>query len=206
LIPLIHVSELEIGEQVLVLSNNLVGQMLMNLVWLAGAGSCIGVDPAYSGVTDQSVYGEPSRNPQRIDSLSALETILPDLSIDLLIDATGDSVNLEPNLTKVRSLGRVLTIGPNYPPRFDLNMYPDLHKRSLRMLNYRLPLSLRELKRDQGRNFPQLDQTLDYVRYLFETERLSPSNWPLVHVKQSGRKMDLQTREAVEDGTLLVEW
>jgi hypothetical protein len=35
---------------------------------------------------------------------------------------------------------------------------------------------------------------------------LSPSNWPLVHVKQSGRKMDLQTREAVEDGTLLVEW
>jgi NADPH:quinone reductase-like Zn-dependent oxidoreductase len=206
LIPVIYLSELEIGEQVLVLSNDLVGQILADLAWLAGAESCIGVDAEYGGATKQDNLSDPIHGPRWVKDLSALETTLSVPSVDLLIDASGDSLHFQSNLMRVRNLGRVLTIGRYHPNQFDFNIYPDLHKRSLKLINYRMPTSLRELSQNNGRNFPQLSQTLDFVQYLFETERLRPSTWPTFHIRAANTPGLSKALSATDSGNILIQW
>ncbi len=207
LIPAIHLSEIEIGEQVLVLSNNLVGQLVGELAILAGAVSCVVVDPTYANAFEHTVTPEMPHGLQYVADLSDLDRILPDLTIDLLIDASGDSIRLQSNLERVRNLGRFLTIGQYTPSQFDFNIYPNLHKRSLKYLNYQLPATLGEAGPQQYRQHSSwLDSSLDFVQHLFETGRLRPAIWPRVHLKAPTENVLMHTLQNTEQGTLLIEW
>lgn len=97
MLALIHVTrlpEVEIGEQLLVLSCDLVGRMLADLMWLAGAGSCFGVDPGYGGRVKLDILYKRARGSRWLEEL-ALETSLHDASVDLLVDASGNPVSIE---------------------------------------------------------------------------------------------------------------
>ncbi len=202
LIPAINLTEIEIGEQVLVLSNGLVGQMAADLVLLAGAGSCVVVDP-----TD-AVASNPETLPgiRYVKEMSDLDAILPDQSVDLLIDASGNSNNFQSNFGRVHNMGRMLTIGRYSQPRFDFNIYPDLHKRSLKFLNYRLPSTFGEFAPVIGQYLGQPSRSLEFVHYLFKTERLRPATWSVVRLKSPTEDALNHALQNVKQGALLIEW
>jgi hypothetical protein len=205
LIRVIQHSGLEIGERVLVLSRDLTGQMLADLAWLAGAESCVGVDPTCTSPTNGAALSEPSVGPKWIRDWSSLESVLPAGSFDILIDASGDSLRCVLGLTRVRDTGRVVMMGHYHPSQFDFNVYPDLHRRSITLLNYRMPTSLGELYSDGRRDSPQPDQRLDFVRYLFETQRLRPRLWDMTDLQTPDN--DTLTRAlAAKRNALLIEW
>lgn len=201
LIPVIHLSELEIGERVLVLSNSSIGRILADLVWLAGAGSCIGVGPAFADQAGD--ISQASHGPQWVKDSTAVESVLPRASVDLLIDASGDSTRFLSGLVHVRNVGRAITIGIHHPSQIDFNVYPDLHRRSIKLFSFRMPTSLSELVRSDSNL--DLDSYLAFVRYIYGTGRLqlplrditrlrAPNNDTLVQ--------NLQTSQSM----LLIEW
>ena len=121
----------------MVLSRDLVGQILSDLAWLAGAMSCVAYDPAYVDSGDSDAHAEPPIGPRWVEELSALEAVVPAKSVDLLMDASGDPVQLQSTVTRVRDTGRVLMVGHYHAPQLDFDVYPDLHKRSLKFLSWR---------------------------------------------------------------------
>ena len=131
---------------------------------------------------------------------------MPAKSVDLLIDASGDPVQLQSNLTRVRDTGRVLMAGHYDSPQLDFDVYPDLHKRSLKFLSHELPTSLAALNRGNGQQSPHLSQTLGFVRYLFETERLRPSTWPTTRLPAPDQQTLIQALQATNRDTLWIEW
>lgn len=205
LIPAIRLSEFEIGERVLVLSNSLLGQMLADLTWLAGAVACLGVDPDCTSFAQHDNPSEPSRGPHWVEDLTR-ETTVPGAPVDLLIDASGDSVQLQSNLTRVHDLGRVLTIGHCLPQQLDFNVYSDLHKRSLKLFNYQLPISLRDLRADRCRILPPMNQMVEFVRYLFESERLPLLSWSMTRLRAPGIDTLTQALQVTKRRTLLIQW
>ena len=206
LIPAFRLSEIEIGEQVLVLSNNLVGQMIANVALLAGAGSCVVVDSTYVDAADPAMAFELPQGIRRVKDLSALDTLLPNLSVDLLIDASSDSNHLQSIFERVRNLGRVLTVGQYSPSQIDFNIYPDLHKRSLKFLNYRLPTTMEEFSLDDKNHSHQINRSLDFVRHLFETGRLRPSTWSITKIKTPTEDKLVHALQDMGSSALLIEW
>lgn len=202
LIPAIHLSALEIGERVLVLSNGLVGQTLANLAWLAGAGFCVGVDTSRASLENELAISESSSGPQWISDLGALESIQPAESADIIIDASGDSTDLPSNLARVHNVGRVVMVGIGRGSQFDFNVYPDLHRRSISLFNYRLPTSLRELGQDSS----LMNQRLEFVRYLYKMERLRPPFRDLIHLRSPDSNTLSQTLKSMKGTGLLIEW
>lgn len=206
LMPAIRLSQLEIGERVLVLSSDLVGHILADSAWLAGAMSCVAHDPAYVDAGGSDSHTESSIGPLWVEDSLALEAVSPAKSVDLLIDASGDPARLQANLARVRDGGRVLMAGCYDSSRFDFDVYPDLHKRSLQFVSYELPTSLEAPNREKGQQSPYMSDVLGFVRNLFETGRLSPSTWPTTHLRAPDQRTIIQALQAPKRNTYLIEW
>lgn len=97
-------------------------------------------------------------------------------------------------------------IGDCNPPRLDFNLYPDLRRRTLKLSGHQGPTSLGGLNRDNGQNSLPVRQMVDFVRYLFETERLSPSTWCMTRLRAPECDALIGALQAAGRRPLSIEW
>ncbi len=124
---------IELGEVVVVVGEGRAARLAAELARVAGAMSVQRVSPtALDGIADKSA--------------------------DVVIFAADDTRALRNALRVARNRGRVLLLGAVRPIDFDV--YPDLHKRSIRLIS---------VAPQRGAS-PQM---LDFARYLIQSGRLN---------------------------------
>lgn len=112
LVRTIRRAQIELGEEVVVVGDSPRAQLAADLAGIAGASSVRLVEP------------------------SDLDEA-PERSADVVLYAPGEARWLSQALRLTRDLGRILLLGPVGAVDFD--MYPDLHKRSIRLIGARSP-------------------------------------------------------------------
>ncbi len=203
--PLRH-GQLEVGETVLVLGNGLVGQMLSQLALAAGAIFCAGFDPDYVNNAGTGVQTERRFKPVWFAEEQALETVLPKTGADLLIDASGDPALLSSNLARVANAGRVLLVNRYSPSALDFDVYPDLHKRSIKIVSSHMAGSLREAGSNHSAGLSSAKRNLEFVYYLYQSGRLRPSCWPTTRIQAPDAETVTRAVQATKNRALFIEW
>ncbi len=112
LVKTIRRAQIELGDEIVVVGDSPRARLAADLAGSAGA-SCV-----------------------RLVEPSALDEA-PERSADVVIYALGEARWLSQALRIARDLGRVLLLGP--VGAIDLDVYPDLHKRSIRLIDVRPP-------------------------------------------------------------------
>ena len=112
LVKTLRRAQIELGDEVVVVGDSPRARLAADLAGIAGA-SCV-----------------------RLVEPSALDEA-PERSADVVIYALGEARWLSQALRITRDLGRVLLLGP--VAAIDFDVYPDLYKRSIRLIDVRPP-------------------------------------------------------------------
>lgn len=159
---------IEIGESVLVLGGGLTGHLVAQLSVVAGATLVIGLDPRQkTDDSDPELHGQ-GPTPIWVGSRDALERELASREIDVLIDVIDDSAQLARVLPRLRTGGRALLLAANDAQAVDFDLYPDIHRRSLRLVGGTLRDGLRQ--EPSGGTRPV--QEAAYIEHLLMERRL----------------------------------
>ena len=136
---------------VLVLGGGITAAIAANLAWLAGAGR---VYALRNGEAQDRDNPEPDSVVQfgRLDEILAK---IPERSLDLIIDVAGHATQLLATLPLLRDKGRAFALEVRSNPPLDLNLYPDLHRRSivLKGLPFPIPQEYRCLSPAQNTSY-----------------------------------------------------
>jgi threonine dehydrogenase-like Zn-dependent dehydrogenase len=206
LMPAIRASRLELGERVLVLSSDLVGEIAAELTWLAGALPCVAYDSSRTNLDDNINQSESASGPQWVQDIAVLENDVPAKSVDLLIDTSGDPYQLNSNISRVRDTGRVLVVGQGNDSRFDFDLYPDIHKRSITLLSQIIPAEISILEQENERQHLDRNNDLDFVRHLIRTEQLRPSTWSSLRIRLADGGEVSRVLQEENHRSVLIEW
>lgn len=160
---------IEIGESVLVLGGGMVGNLVAQLSLVAGAALVAGVDFNRGSDGKEFKVYEAEPTPIWVIDQDSLQEALPDgKGVDALIDAWGDLEQLGRMLPVVRTGGRALLLAVNGAGCVDFDFYPDIHRRSLRLVSGTLRGALQQ--NGWGKN--HLNREAALIAHLWQSDRL----------------------------------
>lgn len=129
LLAVVRSTPIELGHWVLIHGGGLTGRILAALAWASGA-FAVGIDPR---------LGEPAGAAGTwVRGLGEARFLLPRDGTDVLIDLSSGNGDHAELLAAVRTGGRAILAGG--PQTIDLDLYPDVHRRSLRVCGFGLDL------------------------------------------------------------------
>jgi NADPH:quinone reductase-like Zn-dependent oxidoreductase len=186
---------IELGESALVLGGGLTGRLLAELSMAAGAARVMGLDATRSADSPNQPYDGPAPTPMWYANMTTLRKELPD-EVDVLIDVLGDFGQLYQVLPLVRAGGRVLSLAANDAPPVEFDFYPNIHRRSLKLIGATLQQSLAEEMASA--------REIAFINHLLQNGRLSMVQRPApeVHPDPAGE----QTMSTVETASLIIRW
>jgi hypothetical protein len=119
---------IQLGESVAILGYGLPGKLAAQFARLSGSTRVIVLS---SDEACESEIGEPSCSLVTIEALESRDIPFSE-QVDVLIDTVGDISLIQGAFPFVRQRGRALLMAPSYPSRAALDVYPEMHKRSIR--------------------------------------------------------------------------
>jgi NADPH:quinone reductase-like Zn-dependent oxidoreductase len=180
---------IELGESVLVLGGGLVGSLAAQLSLVAGAAAVVGVDHRQGvGAGVSQTCGSGLAATWVANSEDVLGA-LPREEVDVLIDVLGDFARLHRMLSLVRVGGRAMSLAANGASSVDFDLYPNVHRRSLKLTNS----SLRTALRPNSRGDINLARESAFIDHLCRDGRPSISD-PIatgVRLSRSGEQVPL---------------
>jgi NADPH:quinone reductase-like Zn-dependent oxidoreductase len=191
---------IEIGESVLVLGGGLVGHLIAQLSVVAGATLVVGVDPGQR--TDDR--GAESRLwgpvPTWVTHQGTLERELPQGKGDILIDILGDFAQLASILPMLRTGGRALLLATDSVHTVDFDLYPGIHRRSLKLISGTLRAALRQSSQGAIRSTGEVA----FIRHLLRDDRLGLTHRTAMRVHPV--HSDERISPVDEVVSLIVQW
>jgi 2-desacetyl-2-hydroxyethyl bacteriochlorophyllide A dehydrogenase len=101
-----------IGESVGVVGMGMLGQLVVQYLWLSGARKIVAIDPVQSRLDLAKAHGATHTLAFNVgDARSAIEEITAGKMLDVVYDITGHPAVLAPCIQLVRKLGRVVLLG-----------------------------------------------------------------------------------------------
>ncbi len=134
---------IEIGESALVLGGGLVGHLAAQLALKAGAVFVVGVDSRSKSAGAGVESRQQGIAPLWVADQDSLEAELPQEGADVLIDTMSDFSQLAAMLPLLRTGGRALSLAMSDERPVDIDLYSDVHRRSLNLMSCSLKAALR---------------------------------------------------------------
>jgi threonine dehydrogenase-like Zn-dependent dehydrogenase len=127
-------AEVTLAQSLAVVGLGIIGQITLRLFEAAGAWPIVGVDPVALR-REAAIRGGAAGavDPTAGSSLAALQKFLPE-GADVVVDSTGWSEALPGAMSFAREGGTVVVLGSPRGRAQDVDFYPDLHRRSLRVI------------------------------------------------------------------------
>jgi hypothetical protein len=119
---------IQLGESVAILGCGLPGKLAAQFARLSGSTRVVVLS---SDEACESEIGEPLCNLVTIEALESRDIPFSE-QVDVLIDTVGSTSLIQGAFPFVRQRGRVLLMAPSYPSWAALDVYPEMHKRSIR--------------------------------------------------------------------------
>ena len=191
---------IEIGESVLVLGGGLVGNLVVQLSLVAGVALVVGLGSKRE-VNDNNLKAhEPGLAPTWIAHQDALQRALPQGKVDILIDTLGDFGQLNHLLSLVQDEGRAMLLTANGAVPTDFDFYPNVHRRSLKLMSEGLRTALRHNPQGEARHTAEAE----FVNYLCRNNRLHLADYTATCVRPTHSiEQILPTPERT---SLILEW
>jgi len=101
-----------LGESVGVVGMGMLGQLVVQYLWLSGARNIVAIDPVQSRLDLAKVHGATHTLALNVgDARAEIEEITAGKMLDVVYDITGHPAVLAPCIQLVRKLGRVILLG-----------------------------------------------------------------------------------------------
>jgi NADPH:quinone reductase-like Zn-dependent oxidoreductase len=189
----------EVGEQVLVLGDGLTGLLMAQLAFAAGASVTVGVNAERPNPDLTAIQTGPGFDLLWLANERATYDTLLDHEVDVLIDTFGDFELLKHMIPLVRDGGRVLHLMVQDQRPVDFDFYPDIHRRSLKLLGGSIGGPIQQMHIGE-------DKDAKFVQHLFATRRLRPEYLQRVRPRASKDTTSGSILLKPEARALLVEW
>ncbi len=130
----IRLARLQLGEQVAVFGQGLIGQFARQFAAIDGAASTLAIDLLDARLAIAARHGATHLvNPSREDVRSAIAAATEGRGVDVAIEATGNPAVINDALKAAAMLGRVILLG-SPRGRVEIDAYTDIHRKGVALI------------------------------------------------------------------------